>query len=242
MPRKRPRLVDYESQTVNTPNPLARSAHRARLSRSVSTVVAHAPSGGAVVDFGAGTGLFLRMLEARRPDLELTAVEPHMEMAGFSRNLSSLGLVREASQDVVTAFEVCEHLTDDELVRFLMDARRVLKQDGWLIVSVPIMHGLAAIPKEANRMLLFRRRPELTVKELLASLLGRRVSRPTDRSLTHKGFCHRDFLVVLSAEYRVVQQLHSPLPRLPWWLNSQVFLICAKPFPTGNRPHESELH
>ncbi|MFG3757135.1 hypothetical protein, partial [Klebsiella pneumoniae] len=82
-----------------------------------------------------------------------------------------------ARPDVISAFEVCEHLSDVEISRFLWEAWEALNSDGRLIVSVPIMVGGALLLKELNRAILFRRGSDYSPSELVAGTLGRTVPR-----------------------------------------------------------------
>jgi SAM-dependent methyltransferase len=187
------------------------------------------PSGGSVVDFGAGTGALLRSLAERRPDLTSIAVEPYMEVKDFDgRVVHSLDHLDSRSVDVVSAFEVCEHLSDEELQRFLTDADRVLRDRGRLIVSVPIMIGPVVLLKVANSAWLHRRRSEYAVRELGCALAGRPVQRPSNRGRTHKGFDFREFDRTVQGSFRRSSLDRSPMQRLPWWANSQVFMTYDK--------------
>lgn len=220
--------VSYDRQTINSPNPLARFAHRSRMARSVALVEQHLPLQGTLVDFGAGTGRLLSALGDRRPDARLFAIEPYMPPAGDPRlryisDFAALG----DSPDVISAFEVCEHLSDAEISRFLWEAWEVLKTGGRLIVSVPIMVGGALLLKELNRAILFRRASDYSAAELVAGMLGRAVPRPIDRGPTHKGFDFRWLRERLRQRFDVEEQILSPLP-LPWWANSQIFFVCRK--------------
>ena len=68
--------IPYEEQTLNHPNPIARFAHQARYSNSLSLVVKALPPDGTILDFGAGQGEFLHRLGSLRPDARLLAFEP----------------------------------------------------------------------------------------------------------------------------------------------------------------------
>jgi 2-polyprenyl-3-methyl-5-hydroxy-6-metoxy-1,4-benzoquinol methylase len=218
----------YERQTVNSPNPLARFAHRSRVTKSVALAEKYLPQEGVVVDFGAGTGFFLSTLGDRRSDVALYAVEPTMPPCTDSRihyvpDLESLRL----EADLISAFEVCEHLTDAQLEQLLSDANQSIKTNGRLIISVPIMIGGALILKELNRSLLFRRASEYSITELLAGVFGRTVQRPTNRGPTHKGFDFRWLRERVREHFSIEAEILSPLP-LPWWANSQIFFVCRK--------------
>jgi hypothetical protein len=60
-------MVSYDQQTINSPNPLVRFAHRSRVAKSVALANKYLPQKGVVVDFRAITGLFLRTLGNERP-------------------------------------------------------------------------------------------------------------------------------------------------------------------------------
>lgn len=221
-------MVSYDRQTINSPNPLARYAHRSRVAKSVAFADKNLPQHGVVVDFGAGTGLFLSTLGDKRPDATLYAIEPYMPAASDPRihyvpNFDKLTV----SPDLITAFETCEHLSDANAEQFLSESRHALKPDGKLIVSVPIMIGGALLLKELNRSILFRRKSDYSTAELAAGVLGRPVARPDERNPTHKGFDFRWLRGLIRERFVIESEILSPLP-LPWWANSQIFFICRK--------------
>jgi 2-polyprenyl-3-methyl-5-hydroxy-6-metoxy-1,4-benzoquinol methylase len=195
---------------------------------SVELADEYLPERGVVIDFGAGTGLFLTRLGERRSDVTLYAIEPFMPPAVNPRicyipHFEAL----TSDADLISACEVCEHLTDDELDNFISYARHHMKSYGILMISVPIMIGCALILKELNRSFMFRRACEYSIAEFIAGVFGQTVQRPTNRKLTHKGFDFRRLREKLSERFIIEREMFSPLP-LPWWANSQVFFICRK--------------
>ncbi|WP_363349454.1 methyltransferase domain-containing protein [Methylocystis echinoides] len=221
-------MVTYDRQTVNSPNPIARFAHRTRLSKSILLADKHLPCRGAVADFGAGNGYFLSALGDVRVDAVLYAIEPYMPPSADPRiqYISDLrGTPREF--DVITALEVCEHLTDDQIDIFLADCKKKLRADGKLIISVPIMIGAALPIKELSRTILFQRRSDYSTSEILLGLVCCDVQRPEDRRPTHKGFDFRLLRKTLCKSFVIETELYSPLP-IPWWANSQVFFVCRR--------------
>jgi SAM-dependent methyltransferase len=222
------REISYEEQTVNSSNPLARLAHRSRMSVALQLTNRLCPGGATVVDFGAGPGRFLHELGKSRHDLHLVGHDPFVTPAfpGIEY-VASLAKVDDASVDVLTAFEVCEHLDEHEIVQLLVDAERIMKPDAILIISVPIMYGAAVIPKVLNWM--WRNRTMAVgynVNEILLSMIGARVPRPSNRRETHKGFDFRALRETIGTHFSIVHVRHSPIPQMPWWLNSQYFMIC----------------
>jgi SAM-dependent methyltransferase len=101
--------------------------------------------GGALLDVGCGTGYFLaaaRQAGYRVSGLDLS--RPQLELARrlfgltdlYPTTLAEYARSRAAgSLDVVTAFQVLEHVADP--VGFIKDARRVLVPGGYLVVGVP---------------------------------------------------------------------------------------------------------
>jgi SAM-dependent methyltransferase len=102
--------------------------------------------GGRVLDVGAGVGMFLRRLgpswqtcategsESTRGQLEASGVRVFRSLRDASRD-------EPGTFDVVTLFQVLEHLADFEPV--LEDCRRLLVRDGRLVVTVPDADAMA---------------------------------------------------------------------------------------------------
>lgn len=216
--------VAYGRQTLDHPNPLARFAHRARHRRSLALAAMYVARSGTILDFGAGTGELLHRLGGLRPDIRLLAFEPFMAVQHPGiLGIAELETLPDASLDAVSAFEVCEHLEADQLDGFLAQTRRLLRPEGCLIVSVPVMEGLALPAKEASRALLFRRASDYRPAELLGGMFGRPVARAPDVRTSHKGFAHRALWRRLDDDYVTIESVLSPFPGLPWWVNSQRF-------------------
>lgn len=232
------RTVDYRAQTLDTPNPIARYAHRQRYRASFARVAGARPTddaeraggggvrqGGTVLDYGCGQGDFLHELAELRPDLTLLGFDPESgHVADRYTPVDDMAAVPSGSVDMVCCFETLEHLYPDEIASFAAEATRVLAPGGEVTISVPVIGGPTLLLKEANRALLFRRRSDYSARELLAaSLTGRPAPRPSDIRVSHKGFDFRRLLDVLGDRFTVVDTSYTPFPALPWWLNSQVF-------------------
>ncbi|MDO0912513.1 class I SAM-dependent methyltransferase [Streptomyces sp. DT2A-34] len=222
------REISYEEQTVKSGNPLARFAHRTRTTMAVDLVAGVCAKYGTVIDFGAGPGLFLHALGEVRPDVTLVGYDPYMEPTYPEvKYVESMESVAAQSVDVLTAFEVCEHLYANELDALLEDALRILKPSGALVISVPIMCGLAIVPKVTNWMIRSRSlRSEYTPAEVMKAMVGMRVSRPRNPRTTHKGFDFRELREVVRERFSIEAVHMSPVPKAPWWLSSQYFMVC----------------
>jgi len=222
------REISYDRQTVNSANPLARYAHRSRMTMAVSLVTRLCDERATVVDFGAGPGFFLHTLGQARPDLALIGHDPYVTPAFAEVSYAaSLGELARGSVDALTAFEVCEHLYPEELDALLADAARIIKPGGALVISVPIMYGLAIGPKVSNWMIRGRTlKSEYSPAEMLKSMVGIRVPRPANLRVTHKGFDFRELRGIVGQRFAIDAVHHSPMPHVPWWMSSQYFMIC----------------
>lgn len=226
----------YENKTVNSKNPLARFAHRTRGKVALSYVHLHSES--KILDFGCGDGDFLSKLLADSSSLKLVGFEPYME----SKNVSSvLNIFRSWDEittycdmnglfDTVTCFEVMEHFSKERQIEAIDKILRVLKADGDFIISVPIEKGLPVIPKNLRRIALsYKGNEEIyTLKNIACSLFGIK-SQSLDRLrqgedyLSHMGFYFTDLEDLLRKKFEISKVSYSPFPKLPYFLNSQVF-------------------
>jgi SAM-dependent methyltransferase len=115
----------------------------------------HIKPRGRLLDIGCGLGFFLKRLqdvyEVHGIDLSEHAVRRAQQVAAKAE----LGVAcashlpfRTNSFDIVTAFDVVEHLEEPDLL--FREIRRVLSQDGLLIFSTPNPDSLGARIKERD--------------------------------------------------------------------------------------------
>jgi SAM-dependent methyltransferase len=102
------------------------------------------PDARSFFELGCGTGVVLQALRSRRPELALAGGEPFEAGLEVARarvpdaslyQLDGRRLPFEDEFDVVGAFDVLEHIDEDEAV--LRQLRRAVKPGGGLLVSVP---------------------------------------------------------------------------------------------------------
>ena len=103
------------------------------------------PATGSYMEIGCGTGYVLSALAKAFPQWSLTATEVHPEGIAFARTrvgsnvdflqMDARDMPFKDTFDVIGAFDVIEHIEEDELV--LNQVRKALKPGGYAFVSVP---------------------------------------------------------------------------------------------------------
>ncbi len=106
-----------------------------------------------VLDYGAGSGLFLPLWRERFPEAELSACEisavalerlraDHPDLADRARLMEDERAPFEDGRfDLVVSVEVMEHVAD--LDRYLADIRRLLRPGGWFVWTTPCGNALS---------------------------------------------------------------------------------------------------
>lgn len=218
----------YLRQTLESPNPLSRFAHKARHGVALDIASKRLRQGGSLLDYGCGPGMFLSKLKVLRPDAKLFGhdIRPAVESNAQFTFIPDLQAIADHSIDMLTSFDVLEHMFDDEREALWAEVKRVLVPGGHFIVSVPIIGGPVLLLKEANKTFFYKKTKyqKYTLKELmLASFLGISAKRPEGVRETHKGFDFRALEESIRRNFAMDSKLYSPFGSLPWFLNSQVF-------------------
>lgn len=222
--------IDYARQTLETPNPVARFAHKKRYKLSVVSALSALREGGSLLDYGCGKGHFLDRIVSLRQDAKLYGYDPESRHASEAYQvIDSTSRLEGGRIDVICCFEVLEHLYAHEKEQFYSEASRLLSDSGRIIISVPVIGGPTVLLKEMNRAVLFRRGSDYSPKELfLASFFGIPATRPDNPRVTHKGFDFGDIEKELRGRFLMQKKEYCPFPVLPWYMNSQVFFTCVK--------------
>jgi hypothetical protein len=219
---------NYDNETIYSRNPVARFAHQQRVRKSLK-IALRQHNGGAILDYGCGSGAFISNFNSIHPGLAF-GYEPFME----ERHRDDLPIFKTIEEtcehgpfSLVTIFETIEHLSDDELSDFLDTCSRSLMPSGKILVSAPIEIGPALLIKEFNRFWRRGKSSEHATNELLAaSFLGKSASRAGCIKSSHRGFDFRRAIKFLNDRgWRTTILAYSPLPIGTWYGNSQVFFI-----------------
>src|SRR5690348_4925133 len=117
---------------------------RARNELIVHVLQRFFPRARSMLEIGCGTGYVLRGITESLPDLRVSGSEIFLEGLGFAaRRLPAADLFQmdarripyESEFDVIGAFDVIEHIEEDEQV--LQEAHRALHPGGGILITVP---------------------------------------------------------------------------------------------------------
>lgn len=234
---------------------LLRWSHGSRFRVARELVAPHA--GRRLLDYGCGDGTFLSMVRDLFPDAVGAEVDAALAAEAAARFAGEPGLrfvhtgalvaEKDASFGVAVCMEVLEHCTPDAVDRVLADLRRLVANDGTVIVSVPVETGPALVGKQLYRALAARRglegyreRETYTPGELAKMLVaggGTRIERPVYHSQFpsgeanvyhgHKGFNWRALRRRLADDFIIRETRFSPVPLLGPLLNSQAWFVLS---------------
>jgi SAM-dependent methyltransferase len=230
--------MGYADRTVNSPNPLVRFAHRRRVETALRLARLDGPQ--RVIDYGCGDGLFLNSLTDRiDPSSDFVGFEPFMEAAQGNKiqifkewDRIENRCSEEGNATLVTCFEVLEHFTESGQRQALRNMRRVITDNGLLIVSVPIEGGAPSVIKNVVRRIYFGRSGSsiYSSRNIMRSFLWMPIPecRSGSEYLSHMGFYLTDLEKVISVNYKIERRILSPFPALGYHFNSQVFYL-ARP-------------
>jgi len=128
---------------------------RARNRLIVWALGRHFPAARSFLEIGCGTGFVLAGIAAARPELALAASDVHSEGLAFAaRRVPGARFFQADARrldfhgefDVVGAFDVLEHVTEDEEV--LRAMRRALRPGGGVLITVPQHPALWSVQDE----------------------------------------------------------------------------------------------
>ncbi|HUT15031.1 MAG TPA: class I SAM-dependent methyltransferase [Anaerolineae bacterium] len=117
--------------------------HTCKYGKRTAVIRSARPQGGRLLDIGCATGSFLHVM-GQSGSWEVCGVEPNADAAHCARDRFGLdvfegtlknALFSDAYFDVVTMWEVIEHLHDPRST--LLEIHRILKPEGMLVVSTP---------------------------------------------------------------------------------------------------------
>ena len=151
------------------------------------------------------------------------------------RDLNELG---DERFDAITCLAVLEHMPLPERQRFYRLCEARLTPGGIAVIDVPVEGGVSILVKEAVRVLLKSRRPELSPGALIRASLGlvhfdpSRFDPNSDETWiqNHTGFDHRLLERELTHRFTILERFPSPLKRVPALLgNQEMIYVVGRP-------------
>ena len=238
--------MSYADITFKDANPIKRWLQRQRLVSAMNLYSSTRITPKAICDFGAGNGELCKMLAARYPRAKLVCYEPtpyllseaRQNLAAFSEVefCQNIQNVKAETFDVVFCLEVFEHLPSAETDDALKSIFSVLKDNGMIVIGVPVEVGVPALYKGIFRM--FRRYGafDANIKNVVLSFLWHP---PKDRPVSeiapgfrfhyeHTGFDFRGLKNILTRYFELRTVAASPFSAFGSLLMPEVYFVAEK--------------
>jgi 2-polyprenyl-3-methyl-5-hydroxy-6-metoxy-1,4-benzoquinol methylase len=221
--------MEYSKMTYDSKFFIKRFTHRARYSIGLKLC----RNAGSILDYGTGSAHFLKLLAEKNPTMRIVGFEPWDNMLEQAKeetkdypNVSiSKTIDFDERFDIVTCFEVLEHLTEEKQCKVFSDCKKLLKTGGRIVVSVPIETGFAGLVKNALRWIAGQPHAA-SFNEVIRSTFSLSIERVERGGYlhSHMGFRYKDIEKVMPGlNLIVVRRTFSPVNWFGSLLNSQVF-------------------
>lgn len=236
-------LVTYSQHTVDSPSRLTRYAHGERFRMAVSLL--DISDDDRILDYGTGDGHFLEVIRGVNVKAPLVGYDPLPWTTEQLDRLSSRLALVTVTDDVrslkgsvftrIACLEVLEHLCLSDQRSALTDMKRLVADDGHIVLSIPLEGGLSSLFKNLNRLRLGQAHPDTSFKTILKSLFGMRIRDDSiDRYyMGHMGFsAGKVSALIRELGFVIVKKQYCPLPFLRGFFNSQLFYVLRVDRPT----------
>lgn len=230
----------YQNYTYQSPFALKRWLHQKRFTDAVKFL--KLKENETVLDYGCGDGHFLEVAVESHPKELIFGYEPAQDLFDQAKEKldprgiavhKNLDALQSKKFDKIICMETCEHLPKKELQELLSNIKSLLKENGQLVISVPIESGLPALAKNSFRFIKDRHYDNLTIGNYFRTFLGRPVQRRADQALSglnyifsHIGFNFKEFEKELVKQFKIKKRYGSPTPGLHWSLNNTLYYVC----------------
>jgi len=233
----------YNILTIGSSSMIFRYSHKKR--HRVASELIRMNECKSLLDIGTGDAELLAQLNARYGDKEYVGYEPEEVMRNnaieqvLGTNIAIIGEMSELKDktfDVITIFEVLEHLNIHNQRSVITKANGHLSEGGRLIISVPLESGLSSLIKNALRIAARRTHPLTSFGNIIRTtcgfpVKGRKELEDTGEYVpSHLGFYYKNLeRVFTDLNFSIIEKRYSPVKWFGPILNSQVFYVlkCA---------------
>ncbi len=242
----------YEKKQINCHNPIIAWSHGSRFKTTTELVKKYSTKSTNLLDYGCGDGTFLKMvndlfLESIGTDVSKVQIKDCQQRLAEKKNIKFC--VNEELDDnkyssyfeIAVCMEVLEHCIPEQAEKVINNLKRLVKQDGVIIITVPIEIGASLLIKQMNRAFAGWLRQgdyDKSFESYSMSELFQMIFATESSSILrpiygddfpyhgHKGFNWRALHQELSKKFTIEKTLFSPLGWLGGIVSSQVFIIC----------------
>lgn len=231
--------MSYKNLTTNNKSAIKRFSHAKRFVSALD--FAKLKQDDNILDYGSGNGELFVVLGKEQLPKTAVAFEPIDEMMLElqqhlnNNNINGVQTVKdleilETKFDTIFCLEVLEHFSATNQQAHLQKILGLLKDNGQLIISVPLEVGFASFVKNTTRMLLGQRPAFLTLKNMFKALFYKKIVRKDEPYIySHIGFNHKELQKEFSdAGLTIVAKTYAPIAILKGFINSQVFYKLKK--------------
>lgn len=140
----------YYNETTNQKHYSSGPGRRFGLMQRQRLLEALKPAGGRLLDVGCGAGDFLALMQSHA-NWQVSGLEPSPEAARYAQAVRNLSVVtgtlpcldmQDGAYDVITMWHTIEHVPN--ALEVLVEARRLLRSKGVLVVGLPVSDSLEA--------------------------------------------------------------------------------------------------
>ncbi|KAB2682961.1 MULTISPECIES: class I SAM-dependent methyltransferase [Brucella] len=230
---------NYANITFNDRNIIKRWLQRKRLTTSLRLVDPDFRPR-CIVDYGAGNGEIIKTLAVLYPDAKIICFEPTQNlMAEAKKNLigipnvvftETVETIAASSVDLLFCLEVFEHLPSKETEDAFNVFKRVLSDQGRIVIGLPVEVGIPSLYKGLFRMVRRFGAYDATIGNVLRSFA---YLPPKERPCSeiapgfgyyfdHMGFDYRAFRSELKKHFLVEQMKGGPFPAFGAAFNPEI--------------------
>ncbi len=230
----------YAEMTVQHKSFIKRFSHTSRFNIAIELL--KPSTNDTILDYGTGDGHMVKRVRDANQQCRIVGYEPVAEMYDELQKTLSGSIENEEVEifndlsgesdefNKICCLEVLEHLTEEQQRKEIESMKRLLTNDGQLVISVPIEIGLSSLLKNVARLLLRQPHENATLRNILLSVAGLKIDRGHGPFISnHIGFYYQDLeRILLSSGMTMIEKVYSPFPFAKGVVNSQVFYVMKK--------------